>query len=114
MSIIASPYQPPINREQLIQPFYQEFDQSASQLKKQFSITESLDIMFPEQKRQDKDVARAKETLGELAKEFSAKEIKEIVTDIDCLVANWLDDFERSIFEGKTLKELLHEKGGML
>lgn len=114
MSIIASPSPPPINRDQFLKPFYQEFNQSASKLKSQFSVSETLDLMFPEQKRQDRDLAKAKEALGELASEFTDAQIREIVTDIDYLVTSWLDDFERSIFDGQTLRELLHEKGGLL
>lgn len=114
MSLVSNPPPQAFSRQELIQPFFQSFDQSAAQLKKQFSITESLDIMFPEQKRQDRDLVKAKEALGELVNELSVAQIKEIVTDIDYLVTSWLDDFERTIFEGKTLKELLHEKGGLL
>jgi len=51
--------------------------------------------------------------LGELAKEFTELELKEIVTDVDFIVESWLDDFERDLFKGKTMKELLHEKGGL-
>lgn len=114
MSIIASPYPPPINRDHFLKPFYQEFDQSASKLKNQFSVSETLDLMFPEQKRQDRDLAKAKEALGEPSSEFTDAQIREIVTDIDYLVTSWLDDFERSIFDGQTLKELVPEKGGLL
>ncbi len=114
MSFAVTPYQQSYNREELIRPFIQSFDESASKLKSQFSLTQSLDLMFPEQKRQDRDIAKAKEALGELAKEFSDTELKEIVTDIDYLVTHWLDDFERTLFDGLTLRELIHEKGGLL
>ena len=100
-------------KEEIIQPFIKTYDQSAIKYKQKLSIEESLDHMFPEQKRQDKDVTKTKEVLGELANSFTELEIKDITTDIDFLVENWLDDFERNIFGNKTLKELLHEKGGL-
>ena len=107
-------YQNQIQREQFIAPFIQVFDQQASKFKSQLSISESLDAMFPEQKRQDKDLAQIKESLGELSKDLNNSELKAIATDIDYLVATWLDDFERTIFDGQTLREVLHEKGGIL
>lgn len=102
-----------LSKQEVIKPFVQIFDNSANSFKKNHSISESLDIMFPEQKRQDKDLASTKEVLGELSKSFTDLQLKEIITDIDFLVENWLDEFEQEIFEGKTLKELLHEKGGL-
>jgi hypothetical protein len=69
--------------------------------------------MFPEQKRQDKDLVNTKEVLGKLSELFTDLQLKEIITDVDFMVENWLNQFEQGIFEGKTLKELLHEKGGL-
>ena len=114
MSLGLELYQQQLPREQFIAPFVQVFDQQANKLKSQLSVTEVLDTMFPEQKRQGKDLARVKEALGDLAKEFSEAQLKEIATDVDFLVATWLDDFERTLFDGQTLREVLHEKGGML
>ena len=42
--------------------------------------------------------------------EFTTEEIRDIVTEMQYLIAISLDNFERGIFEGVTLKELLHEK----
>ena len=114
MSLGLELYHNQLPREQFIAPFIQIFDQQASKFKSQLSITETLDGMFPEQKRQDKDIARVKEALGDLSKEFNEVELKEIATDIDFLVATWLDDFEKTLFDGQTLREVLHEKGGIL
>jgi hypothetical protein len=100
-------------RQEIVAPFVQVFDQSALKFKQNLTITESLDVMFPEQKRQDKDLLKAKEALGELAKEFTEVELKEVITDVDFIVESWLDDFERELFKGKTMQELLHEKGGI-
>lgn len=77
------------------------------------SISESLDAIFPEQKFQDKQIQKAKETLGKLTKEFTESQLKDVVTEIQFLADCWLDDFERKTFGGLTLQELLHEKGGI-
>ena len=113
MNIGLEQYKQALDKEKFIKPFVQIFDQSANKFKNNFTISESLDAMFPEQKRQDKNLIKAKEALGNLSELFTDLQINEIVTDVDCLVENWLNQFERSIFEGKTLKEVFHEKGGL-
>ncbi len=76
-------------------------------------LKKSLDDLFPEQRYEEKDIQRAKEILGQLAEKFSNQELLNVITDIQFLVNNWLDDFERKTFNGLTLKKLLHEKGGI-
>ncbi|MBT3249996.1 MAG: hypothetical protein HN912_02975 [Candidatus Pacebacteria bacterium] len=77
------------------------------------STTQTLDQMFPEQKREEKQIKRAKEALGMLAHEISAEELRQTVAEVEYLTEVWLDELERSIFDGLTLRELLHEKGGL-
>lgn len=72
----------------------------------------TLDEMFPEQERLNKQVNQAKSILGDIAKEFSTSELQDIVSEIQFLADSWLDNYEREIFDGLTLNELLHEKGG--
>ena len=76
MSLELAHIQQAFARQEIVIPFVQVFDQSALKFKQNLTITESLDVMFPEQKRQDKDVLKAKEALGELAKEFTELELK--------------------------------------
>ena len=83
------------------------------QIKNKNSLRKSLDELFPEQQYDDKDLQKAKDALGLLANEFSIIELKEIVAEINFLVSSWLDDYERKVFNGLTLNELLHEKGGL-
>ncbi len=77
------------------------------------SISNSLNSLFPEQQYDDKDIQKAKQILGEIANQFSPEELKVAVTEIQYLVSTWIDDFEKEIFDGKTLRELLHEKGSL-
>lgn len=76
------------------------------------SLNQSLDVMFPEQQYDEKNLQKAKEILGKLADEFSDIQLKGMVAEVQLLAESWLDDFERKIFKDLTLKELLHEKGG--
>lgn len=75
------------------------------------TVSEALDELFPEQQYEEKSIQTAKEILGPIAKELSPEELKCAVVEMQFLVETWVDDFEKSIFDGLTLRELLHEKG---
>jgi len=77
------------------------------------STPETLEQMFPEQKREEKRIKRAKEALGILAYEIPEDELRQTVAEVEYLTEIWLDELERSIFDGLTLRELLHDKGGL-
>ena len=113
MNVEIGQFKQEFTEEKVIKPFIQIFNQPTLKHNKGSSISESLDAMFPEQKHQNREIAKTKEILGKLADLFTTSQLKEIVTDIDFLVESWLDEFERGKFGGKTLKELLHEKGGL-
>lgn len=53
---------------------------------------------------------KAREILDKLANEYSDDELWKIVTEIQFLTDCWLNEFEREIFDGKTLTELLTEE----
>lgn len=76
------------------------------------SIIKSLDEIFPEQ-QYEKKLRKAKQILGPNAVEYSADQLKDLITEIQFLCDSWLDDFERKIFNGLTLSQLIHEKGGV-
>lgn len=77
------------------------------------SLRQTLDDLFPEQQYDEKNIQKAKEILGSLAKEFTPEQLQDVVSEIQYLTESWLDEFERKIFSGLTLRELLHEKGGL-
>lgn len=79
----------------------------------QETVKKSLDQLFPEQQYDDKDIQKVKEILGPIADKFTSPELRDIVAETQFLISSWLDDFEREIFNGLTLNELLHEKGGL-
>ena len=76
-------------------------------------LRKSLDNLFPEQQYEDKDIQKVKEILGTKAKDFTDAQIRDIAAETQFLIGSWLDDFERGIFDGLSLNELLHEKGGL-
>jgi hypothetical protein len=110
-----------VSEEQIITPlesFLQEVTPKPSettqqQKKSPTTIKKSLDNLFPEQQYEDKDIQKTKEILGVRAKGLSESELRDIVAETQFLISSWLDDFEREIFNGMTLNELLHEKGGL-
>lgn len=77
----------------------------------QTSVT-SIQDLFPEQEYEEKSIQLAKKSLGVLSTEFSPEQLKTVITEVQFLTESWLDEFERRIFKGLTLQELLHEKGG--
>ena len=77
------------------------------------STIQTLDKLFPEQEREEKNIKKAKQILGQLSEQFDDQQLKDLIVEIQFLTDSWLDDFERSIFKGLTLQELFHEKGGL-
>jgi hypothetical protein len=109
-----------ISEEKLIEPLTRVLKQETHKPVTPQTATEenlqylknSLDALFPEQLYEEKEVKRTKQILGDVATEFTEDELKDTVTKIQFLANSWLDDFERNVFGGITLKELLHEQGG--
>lgn len=58
----------------------------------------------------EKELAEAREKLGELVKDMSDEQLRDQVAATKYLSESWLDDFEKSIFDGKTLNEVISEK----
>lgn len=75
-------------------------------------LAKSLDDLFPEQKYEEKNIKKAKEILGNISDELTTDELRDTVTKIQYLCDTWLNNFEKKIFKGVTLQEILHEKGG--
>lgn len=55
------------------------------------------------------DLAKAKTILGNIAKKMTDDQLKDACVEMQYLIETWLDEYERSIFGGKTLRELLGE-----
>lgn len=114
------PEQQLLTKSQIITPLIDVLDkvtpkptETLAQTENNNSLKKSLDDLFPEQQYEEKNIQRAKDILGELADKFTPQEFKVAITEVQFLAESWLDDFEREIFGGLTLQELLHEKGGL-
>jgi hypothetical protein len=117
---LAEPITPQIeiSKEKIVTPLVQVLEhitptplskpnQSLDQSK---SFTESLNDLFPEQLYNDKEIQKAREILGEIANELTPQQLNSVVSEVKYLAESWLDDFERDLFGGQTLQELLHNK----
>ena len=107
-----------IIEEKIITPLIQVIEQAnpaktKENLEHSQSFTQSLDNLFPEQQYDDKNIKKAKAILGSVANELEPELLSESVAEMQFLAKSWLDEFERTIFDGKTLNELLNEKGGV-
>ena len=64
--------------------------------------------IFP-QNMEEATITRMRKILGEKAKEMSDDQVQCIATEFQFLIDNWLDEFEKNVFNGMTLKEVLNE-----
>lgn len=52
-------------------------------------------------------IEEARKILGKTAEEMSDEELQNQMTMMKFLAESWLDEYEKSIFDGKTLQELV-------
>ena len=106
-----------IREEQIIKPLVEVLDvvtpkpENIQKPSESITLRQSLDDLFPEQRFEDKDIQKAKEILGTLTNEFTTEHLTGVIIEVQHLAQTWLDELERDIFKGLTLKEVLHEKG---
>jgi hypothetical protein len=67
---------------------------------------QALNSLISEPQEQSK-TAKARAILGDTSSQYTDEQLECLVADFEHLADTWLDDFERQIFEGKTLQELL-------
>lgn len=73
----------------------------------QKSLEESLNTLFPTYKEETK-LQKAKRVLGgEIASEVTDEQLEIFLTEVQFLLDGWLDSFEKTIFDGLTLKQIL-------
>lgn len=74
----------------------------------QQSIETAINSIFPLASEEGKTIKLRKE-LGETAKSLPDEQIEVIGTEFQFLIDSWMDDFEKDVFNGHTLKEVLHD-----
>jgi len=73
-------------------------------------LTENiLNSILPQQTEETK-ITRIRSILGETAKTLSDEQIRCIATEFQFLIDTWLDEYEKEVFNGMSLKEILNEK----
>lgn len=103
-------YNEPVSQINSKQEIYQpntSHSNSNSSLKQDASFA-LLNQMFPEQRREDKTIKQARIILGDMIDRYSSDELQEIISLSQYLTESWLDEWEKELFEGKTLDELLN------
>lgn len=59
--------------------------------------------------KEENQIQLARKVLGEAVATLSDEELKTYITEFQSLLDSWLDNFEKQLFEDKTLKQLLKE-----
>ena len=72
----------------------------------QIGVYDQLNQLFSEENKQQKSVQEARDILGESAQLLSDEQVYDLINEVQFLVDTWLEEFERNVFEGKTLKEI--------
>lgn len=107
--------EPRVREEQIVAPLVEILERvptgsQQSPTSESKTISQSLNELFPEQEIENRNFKKTKEILGTLANEFSEAELRDVIAQVEYLAESWVDDFERDIFGGLTLKEVLHER----
>lgn len=75
----------------------------------QTTLERALSTLIPNKTEEDK-VNRMRKHLGDMSKLFSDAQVETIMTEFQFLIDSWLDEYEKDVFSGMTLKEVLNEK----
>lgn len=68
---------------------------------------DKLNELFEDQNSQQRRVQEAREILGDSAKDLTDDQVFELVSNVQFLADIWEEEFEKEIFGGKTINELL-------
>lgn len=68
-----------------------------------------LDSIFPSRQEETK-IAKARRILEDVASDLSDEELEIYLIKFEFLLDTWIDNFEKDIFEGKTLNQLIREE----
>ncbi|OQA02912.1 MAG: hypothetical protein BWY68_00885 [bacterium ADurb.Bin400] len=71
-------------------------------------IGEALKTIFPTEK-EESWLKRARRILGEIAVGLSDSELETYLTEFEFLLDGWIDEFEKQLFDNRTLREVLRE-----
>lgn len=75
-----------------------------------FSVLDSSFNRIFTHNPEEKMVLKMRRMLGDTATTLSDEKVECLATEFQFLINAWLDEYERDVFEGMTLKEVLNEK----
>jgi hypothetical protein len=75
----------------------------------QANLENVLNSIFP-QPQEENNITRTRNHLGEVSRNFSDEQMLVIISEFQFLIETWLDEYEKEVFKGMTLKEILNEK----
>ena len=88
------------------------FDQSSARCNRIEDYKTGLEItlqsIFPT-KQEETKLIKARRVLGDIVTDISDTELESDLAEFQYLVDSWLDEFEKQIFDNKTLIEVLRE-----
>lgn len=68
---------------------------------------ETINRYFEDQNERDRTLMEAREILGDTAKDLSDQQVLDLANEVQFLADSWLEEYEKDIFGGKTLDELI-------
>lgn len=74
----------------------------------QTTLENAFKAIFPKNSEQENNVIRTRRILGKTAQTLSDEQIETIVSEFQFLANTWLDEFEKEIFSGHTLQEVIN------
>lgn len=74
----------------------------------QANLENTLKSIFPDRKEEN-TLEHARRILGDSVLDLSSDDLKNRLTEFQYLLDCWLDNFEKGIFNNKTLEQLLRE-----
>jgi HEPN domain-containing protein len=77
-------------------------------LNSQQSVETAINNIFPLASDESKTI-KLRKALGETAKSLPDEQIETIGTEFQFLIDSWMDEYEQDVFNGLTLKEVLHD-----
>ncbi len=66
----------------------------------------TLNSLFPTPAEENK-IQQARHMLKDTGKSQTDEQIQTVIAEFEFLINEWLDEYEKHVFEGKTLKDLL-------
>lgn len=85
-------------------------DLKANTPNKEIGIYEKVNQSFQEQNERLKTIQEARDILGNAAEELTDEQVYDLANEIQYLVDTWIEEYEKEVFDGKTLEELLQLK----